>query len=492
MLLSMARVAGIVAALVGALAALLGFWCAPLAPRAVAAGDGSLTRLEGKAGCLSVAGARGKRGCTRVRGLAEPRGVAVSSDGRNVYVTGERAHAVAVFRRSSRTGALRQLRGRAGCLSLTGRDGCGRARGLGYARDIELSADGRSAYVQGYESITVFRRDRRTGALRQLHGSGGCVRDRPRERPGEGCANGRGLGHPSDLALSPNGRVLYVASGWDEETTSLQGGIAVFRRDLRTGRLTQLRGARGCVTALGLEGCARARSIPRIGPLWVVLDRGGDNLYAGAFGVVVFDRLHGGGLRQLSGPSGCVTPLGAGGCTSARGFEGPRGLATSPAGVDNLYATSSYYVSPEGNHGAVVNLVRDRATGGLSQPAGSAGCITWGGAFGCASTHSVMPWSAAITLSRDGRNAYTALSTPSHGLVVFSRNRATGELTQLSGQAGCISDTPAPDCADSGGLSATAIALSRDGRNAYVTSGGVGPLNWPPAPDALAVYKRAR
>ena len=101
MILSMARVAGIVTALVGALAALLGFWCAALAPPAAAAGDGSLTRLDGKAGCLSVAGARGKRGCTRVRGLAEPRGVAVSSDGRNVYVTGERAHAVAVFRRGA-------------------------------------------------------------------------------------------------------------------------------------------------------------------------------------------------------------------------------------------------------------------------------------------------------------------------------------------------------------------------------------------------------
>ena len=92
-----------------------------------------------------------------------------------------------------------------------------------------------------------------------------------------------------------------------------------------------------------------------------------------------------------------------------------------------------------------------------------------------------------IEVSRDGRNAYAVLNLLSDdGVVVFSRNRATGELTQIPGRAGCVTDDPPPDCADSGGLTATDIALSRDGRNAYVASA------IEPAPDALAVYKRAR
>jgi hypothetical protein len=84
-----------------------------------------------------------------------------------------------------------------------------------------------------------------------------------------------------------------------------------------------------------------------------------------------------------------------------------------------------------------------------------------------------------IELSQDGRNAYVGAGT----LVVLRRNRATGELSQLPGKAGCIADNPPfAGCTDSRGLNAIAIALSRDGRNAYVTSDT----------DAIAVYRRAR
>ena len=36
-------------------------------------------------------------------------------------------------------------------------------------------------------------------------------------------------------------------------------GLAVFRRDARTGRVQQLRGARGCLGSLPWRGCAFAR-----------------------------------------------------------------------------------------------------------------------------------------------------------------------------------------------------------------------------------------
>jgi hypothetical protein len=77
--------------------------------------------------------------------------------------------------------------------------------------------------------------------------------------------------------------------------------------------------------------------------------------------------------------------------------------------------------------------------------------------------------------------------------VVFGRDPATGELAQIAGPAGCIAhNPPQTGCADTQGLTPTAIALSRDGRSAYVTSGGSGPgtVPFPRAPDAVAVYRR--
>jgi DNA-binding beta-propeller fold protein YncE len=473
----------------------LAFATAALSPPVAAGADGSLTRLEGRAGCLSVAGERGMPGCTRVRGLGEPRGVAVSPDGGSVYVTSERADTVAVFRRNRLTGALRQLRRRRGCVRAGGGLGCRRARGLGGARDIVVSGDGRNVYVAGSEAVAVFRRNRRTGGLRQLPGRVGCVSDRPLEPPGPRCRRGRALAHPSGLALSPSGRFLYVVSISDDESTPAQGGIAVFRRSQRTGRLVQLKGANGCITVEGLEGCARG-SFPSLGGTALEIDRGGENLYAAAIDrIVVFDRVRGGVLQELPRPAGCVRHLGEGGCTPARAFEsGPRVLA-SPLGLDNLYVSTSFTVFPGVRHGAVVSLVRDPASGALVQPAGTAGCISLNGAQGCASTHSEMVSPAGIEVSPDGRNAYAVqvVELGGDGVVAFGRDPATGELTQLPGPAGCIAhNPPQTGCTDSGGLTATAIALSPNGRSVYVTSGGSAPGThpFPRAPDAVAVYRR--
>jgi DNA-binding beta-propeller fold protein YncE len=475
----------------------LALTAAGLLPQAAAAADGSLTRLGGRAGCLSVAGERGMPGCTRVHGLGEPRGVAVSPGGRSVYVTSVRANSVAAFRRNRSTGALRQLRGRSGCVRGGGGLGCSRARGLRGARDIVVTGDGRNVYVAGTDAVAVFRRDLRTGRLRQLRGRAGCVSDRPVQSPDPGCRRGRALTHPDGLALSPSGRFLYVASTWDMESGPPQGGIAVFRRSPRTGRLTQLRGANGCVSAQALQGCARG-SLPTIGATGVEIDRGGETLYVAANDrIVVFDRGPGGVLDELPLPGGCVRHLGEGGCTPARAFEtGPRALAASPRGLDGIYATSAFFMFPGTRHGSVLNLVRDTDSGALNQAPGPAGCISSSHTQGCASTHSAMASPAGIEVSRDGRNVYVVqtIELGGDGVVVFARDSATGELSQLPGLGGCIAhNPPQTDCADSLGLTATAIALSRDGHSAYVTSGGSAPGTspFPQAPDAIAVYRRA-
>ena len=79
----------------------------------------------------------------------------------------------------------------------------------------------------------------------------------------------------SALAMSPDGRNVYVAS-------SRSNAIAVFRRDARTGALTQRRGAAGCISDGGASGCARA--IGLLGPNSVAVSPDGRNVYATAFG----------------------------------------------------------------------------------------------------------------------------------------------------------------------------------------------------------------
>jgi len=177
---------------------------AGLTPFAATAGDGSLTRVRGKAACLSVGG---RHGCVPVRGVDHFNRIAVSPGGGSVYVS---SNGVAAFRRNARTGRLQQLRGRGGCVRARGARGCGRANGLGGASVIIVSQDGRNIYVGSArrDSIVVLRRSRRTGALRQLPGVAGCISVRPLV----GCSLGRALAGVSAFALSRDGRFLYAGT----------------------------------------------------------------------------------------------------------------------------------------------------------------------------------------------------------------------------------------------------------------------------------------
>jgi DNA-binding beta-propeller fold protein YncE len=256
-------------------------------------------------------------------------------------------------------------------------------------------------------------------------------------------------------------------------------GLAAFRRNARTGRLVQLRGADGCITAKAVDGCARGRALGAV--IDVALDRGGHNLYAAAGSVVVF-KLAGGVPRQLPGAAGCISEFPEGGefpevgCTPARTLNGPEDLAISPAGT-RLYAAVIY-------RGAVAILTRDRTTGALSQPPGPLGCIRDGGGLDCAEArHLEHP--GRLELSQDGRNAYVIGRGT---LVVLRRGRETGGLSQLPGKRGCLDSQSRagaqfPDCTDSGRVNPLGVTLSRDGRNAYITDNET---------DVIAVYRRAR
>jgi len=84
---------------------------------------GDLTQPAGTAGCISETGAGP---CTDGHGLIDPRGVAVSPDGKSVYVAswdlnlsdGDGA-ALVRLNRDTTTGAISQPAGAAGCISET-------------------------------------------------------------------------------------------------------------------------------------------------------------------------------------------------------------------------------------------------------------------------------------------------------------------------------------------------------------------------------------
>jgi len=185
---------------------------------------GSLTPLPGPAGCVSHDGSGGA--CTPGRALVGARAIAVSRDGRNVYVTSEFGNGVAVLARDRRTGALAQLEGTDGCVTESGSSGaCATGKALQGPRGVAVSRDGRSVYVAsaGSDAVAVFARERATGRLTQLAGVAGCVSETGSEGA---CTDGTALRSAGAVAVSEDGRSVYVAS-------LVSGAVAVFERQRR-------------------------------------------------------------------------------------------------------------------------------------------------------------------------------------------------------------------------------------------------------------------
>jgi DNA-binding beta-propeller fold protein YncE len=430
---------------------LVGLACvsAPVAV-AEAAPFGSLTQLPGVQGCVRDGGGLG---CARARGIGVTSGVAVSPEGRNVYAVGV---GVGVFSRDQASGELVQLGGRDGCFINDGSEGCARGRGLSETEAVAVSQDGRNVYVAGSDgAVAVFARDQSTGVLRQPGGRAACIRPGGRG----GCSRGRALGGDFiSVIVSADGRNVYVASGSLGEVQGVaSGAVAVFARDQATGALRQLAGRAGCSNKGGRRGCTPGRALG--GASSVAASPDGSTVYVAAPGsdaVAVFRR---------SQPTGALQQL-----RGARGYA--RGSVIVPSGLT---------VSPDGHHVYAVGsgisaFTRDQTTGALRQPRGRSGCV--GPAEfprdfpGCARGRGIDS-SESVTVSPDGRNLYVAASNPDSlaGVGAFAREQASGGLRQLAGESGCIGPRGRGGCARGRALQDTgSVAVSSDGRNLYVAS----------------------
>lgn len=152
-------------------------------------------------------------GVNGVEGLNGADGIAVSPDGKHLYVAGTLDHSIAIFTRDANAGGL----GFAGVVT----DGAGGVDGLAGIDKVVVSPDGKHVYASGGidDAVAVFGRNATTGALSFVE----------REKDGEGGVSN--LDNPQGLALSPDGAHLYVAAFFS-------GAVVRFDRNATTGALT--------------------------------------------------------------------------------------------------------------------------------------------------------------------------------------------------------------------------------------------------------------
>lgn len=390
-------------------------------------------------GCFADLGSTLGCGATQ-QGLDGARGVAMSPNGRTVYVASSVDNAVVWFDRDPATGALTA----GGCISdyLT-LIGCGsRTSGLLGALGVTVSPDGRSVYAVGRSSnaIVRFDRDRFTGALTPRD----CIVD-GHARNADCATTTRGLEGASSVAVSADGRSVYVTA-FDSRA------VVTLDREPASGALTP----RSCVSDPNdLPGCGVTAA-----GLWdassVAVSPDGRSVYVTGYrnsALVRFDR---------DTATGALTPRGCVGSTVECSVWQPRlyylaaGVAVSPDGR-SVYAASDAGVSV---------FTRDPQTGALTERENDCVVTAASRVRSCAFNQNQLGGATGIAVSSDGRSVYVA-SIGADAVVRLDRDPATGVLAP----GACVDDVSKAACAVTRpGLSyASGVAVSPDGRSVYAT-----------------------
>lgn len=422
-----------------------------------------LAQVPGAGGCVRQ---RGGADCTDGRALRHPSGIAVSPDGRHVYVVSARSNAITLFRRDRKTGAVTQLAGPDGCIRDGDAPGCLPGHALVDPTSVAISPDGRHVYVtsggrgSGSNAIVAFARDRTTGALTYLPGTDGCVSVGGNDGP---CVEGA-VNVPWDLVVSPDGRHLYV--------TLRDRGVAVFERDARTGKVTALPSPEDIVyLGTGWEE-PQGIDVSRDGKTVYVAADDSTAAYGPVRGLVVALARdpHSGVLTPLAGEVGCASAHPVPGCARGRGLFAAFDVVV-PRDGRNVYVAAP-------NSGAIAVFARDRS-GGLRQLAGGAGCVASSSDEGCVLATG-LGVTTGLAVSPDGRNVYATSSD--RGSIAVFRRLDDGRLVQ-DPRDPCVSSSREGPCAPAVGLAgASSLAASRDGRSLYAVA-------WDD--DAITAFSRA-
>ena len=475
---------------------------------------GSVHQVSGKNGCYTSDGSSeaGSGTCHNIRGGDGATTTAISPDGHFAYLVGYGNGStvppvLSLFKRNTKTGALRQLAGKSGCFSRDGssEDGpntCATARDLdtGDATSIAISKDGRFLYVASqYQpddhpvgGVAIFARNLKNGALHQLKGKAGCISRDGSSQNGPGtCTRAREVEFVSNVHITPDQKFLYASDYGDYP----HSGIAIFRRNVKNGELHQLKGQNGCISGNGTSFSSGTKKVCRtmanVSDPWdvatpdnrfVYIPAATTNTTSGVALVQAFQRNAQGGLVPLKGKGKCVSDDGkshAGACIDGRGLFRPERAVLSK-NKRFLYINSYGYSNPS-SPSPVAVLNRDPKTGLLSQRSGKAACISADGTSGVNSkpcrNGRALDGGYAGALSPDGRTLYFG-EFSSNALVIFRVSPKTGAFKQLSGKPGCVtSDGSSEDgldtCATGRAIGgAYQVALAAAGRDVYVASGG--------------------
>ena len=351
--------------------------------------------------------------------LVEPVAIAASADGRSLFVANRGDFDLSAGERSAGSIAvLDELDNRLRPRQALPGPGLPFA-GLGGASALASDSLGGNLYVTGADddALSVFARDADTGKLSLL------------ESYRDGVAGVDGLAGAAGVAVSPDGHHVYVAGVEDS-------ALALFERR-PDGTLRYASAYRGSDS--GVQGLT--------GPAGVVVSADGANVYAADDPLLNFRRRAADGTLELSQT---LASTEFGGDTT---LSYPTAVALSPD-QRHLYALYLYAVKNFSYSPSIAIASRDPQTGML-QPSG---IVALASPFSMGTSQ---PTRGSLAVSADGGNVYVAFSGAFNGGGVdsFARDAATGNL-ELTGT---ISDSFLT------GASASSVAVSPGG--AYVFFG---------------------
>lgn len=353
-------------------------------------------------------------------GLNADRSVTVSADGKHIYTTRFPDDAISVFSRDTTSGELSFVE--------IQQNGVNGVVGLDGVNSAAVSGDGAHLYaVSGFDNaIVVFDRNSSTGALTFS------------ESHEEGVDGVTGLRYASTIAMSPDGKHVYVTGASPDGFTE-RWAVAVFSRDIASGQLTFVEAVRDGIDGVQIGWQPRASMSPD-----------GDHLYVAS----IHENLSSDGSISLFSRDSSTGMLSfvdvyVDGSSGISGIDTASSIRVSADGK-NVYVTGlTEFASGDGT---VVVFARDASTGALNFIDVLVNHVD--GMF-------ALDYASSLGVSPDGKYVYVT-SPGENTLAVFKRDLSTGVLNLVEVQT--------DDLVGVNGLAnAYSVDVSPDNNHVYVT-----------------------